>query len=208
MSTTFEVYPGSDRVPSFQELLDRTQNELHRFLDLIDIAARPLINVALQKAGVQEPSPLNKQGPLIWPEDTFALFFVPGSSGGTEVDYRPVDELTQLCWEEELDIPRFQLREELIRQCLETGHFWSFRRSVGQPAIINLTYGLLAGCLAELTGGLVFSNDSAWEWERMPALPAEFLSYYFVPELALTEPYRDWSERCIISLRQEFSKQQ
>lgn len=108
------------------------------------------------------------------------------------------------CWSE-LTEPRFKVREVLIRKCLAVGHYWHFRRSIGQPAIINIAYGLIAGCLAELTDGFVFSDDSAWDWERMPALPSELFSWYFVPGMAINEDFRDWSSRCIESLREEMA---
>jgi hypothetical protein len=70
---------------------------------------------------------------------------------------------------------------------------------MGQPAVINLAYGLIAGSLAEITNGIVHSIDSAWDYEHLPALPADFLSSYFRPEkTANASPeYRAWAYRCL-----------
>jgi hypothetical protein len=70
-----------------------------------------------------------------------------------------------------------------------------------------VTYGLLAASLAELTSGFVISTDGAWDYERMPALPEEFLTWYFRPELALEESKREWSLRHIAGRRDELLPQ-
>lgn len=204
MSTTFEVFPSTESIPTFQQLLDRSTTELHRFLSSVNIDARPSIHVRVQSKDGDQPIPLDLQSRLTWPDDTYAWFHIVDVPGGTDAYFWPVDELTLDCWRE-LTEPRFEAHAELIRKCLNVGHYWNFRRSAGQPAIINIAYGLIAACLAELTFGFVFSEDSAWDWERMPALPDEFLSWYFVPELALSNDFREWSTRCIELLREELA---
>ena len=204
MSTTFDVYPSTSSIPTFRQLLDRSTTELHRFLASVDVDARPSIHVRVQYQDDDQPVPLDPQSPLTWPDDTYAWFHVANVPGGTDAYFWSVDDLTLDCWRE-LTEPRFKAREELIHKCLDVGHYWNFRRSAGQPAIINIAYGLIAACLAELTCGFVFSGDSAWDWERMPALPDEFFGWYFVPDLALDNNFREWSIRCIASLREELA---
>jgi hypothetical protein len=74
---------------------------------------------------------------------------------------------------------------------------------MGQPAIINLTYGLLAGCLAELTNGLIMSDDSAWDWSLMPATGRDFLDFYFVPERTANSDCQEWASRCMNAIQEE-----
>jgi hypothetical protein len=45
MSTTFAVYSRSRDFPTFQELLDRSTNELHGFLASVGISARPQVHL-------------------------------------------------------------------------------------------------------------------------------------------------------------------
>jgi hypothetical protein len=93
--------------------------------------------------------------------------------------------------------------EPRVRHCVSIGHRWWFRRSMGQPAIINLSYGLIAASLAAITDGFLMSEDSAWKWQTFPALPEEFLSWYFRPENAIDANKREWSEQCLASLKEE-----
>lgn len=204
MSTTFDVYPGAREIPSFQQLLDRSTAELHRFLASVGIDARPLIRASVQNKDRDELVPFDPHAPLMWSDKNYVWFYLADIPGGTDAYFRPVDDLTLECWSE-LTEPRLKACEELIHKCLEVGHYWSFRRSINQPAIINVAYGLIAASLAELTRGFVFSDDSAWDYERFPALPEEFFRWYFVPQLALRDNFREWSARCIGLLRDELS---
>jgi hypothetical protein len=68
---------------------------------------------------------------------------------------------------------------------------------MGQPATINVAYGMIAGSLAELTEGFIYSGDSAWDYERFPATAQEFFSWYFRPDKAIKAEYAEWASRCI-----------
>jgi len=203
VSTTFDVYPRTANLPTVNELLERSTRELHAFLEAFRIVARPEIQVRLQRRADHAPVAFDLRGPLRWDRDTYAWFEVGDVAGGTDAcfdsDKRAIDE----GWEGELDHPRCLRLEPLIRTCVGVGHRWSFRRSAGQPAIINVAYGLIAGSLASITDGFIDSTDSAWDWERMPARPDEFLGFYFRPMLARGKDFREWSQRCIASLEDE-----
>jgi hypothetical protein len=123
--------------------------------------------------------------------------------GGTDAYFDDDAAKIQELWAGGFDEPRCKRLEPLIRECLSIGHRWWFRRSASQPAIINVGYGLMAASLAALTGGFVLSDDGAWDLQRMPALPEEFLSWYFRPEQALEEEFRSWSQRCLDALTEE-----
>lgn len=206
MSTTFEVYPRARGLPTFSAICDRSTAELHRFLDSIGIRSRPRIHVKLQACTDNAQVPFSLDDPACWNKETYAWFMVGDVPGGTDAYYDDnADEIREY-WEGELDNPNCKRREVLIRECVETGHRWWFRRSAGQPGIINLAYGLMAGSLAAITDGFVYSMDSAWDWERMPALPEEFLGWYFRPEQALKEDFRSWSKRCLEQLAEELGE--
>ncbi len=203
MSTTFEVYPRDKELPSFSALIDRSTMELHRFLDSIGIRSRPCIHVRLQACADHAQVPFSPDDPARWNEDTYAWFMVGEVPGGSDAYFDDDADEIRHYWDGELENPKCKKRESLIRECVLTGHRWWFRRSAGQPAIINLAYGLMAGSLAAITDGFVYSVDSAWDWERMPALPAEFLSWYFRPEQALKENFCNWSKQCLDHLAEE-----
>src|SRR5262249_44106569 len=177
--------------------------ELHRFLESVNIQERPPIHLRIQRCEIHSPVPFSLSGPARWGKDTYAWFMVGEVPGGTDAYFDDDEAKIQQIWDGAFDDPRCKRIEPLIRECISTGHRWWFRRSIGQPAIINVAYGLMAASLAALTDGFVTSDDSAWDWQRLPALPDEFLSWYFRPEKAIEENFREWSERCIGFLAEE-----
>jgi hypothetical protein len=68
----------------------------------------------------------------VFDRDSYLFIRIDGVPGGTDGYFR---------------------RRELVRRCRSVGHTWWFRRSAGQPAIINLAYGFVAAALGELTDG-------------------------------------------------------
>jgi hypothetical protein len=203
MSTTFDVYPRTTDLPSFAAILDRSTAELHRFLGSVGIRARPRVHLRIQRCADDSHLPFSLDAPAHWGKDTYAWFMVGDVPGGSDAYFD--NDRTQIteCWDDGFDDPRRRPLEPLIRECLETGHRWSFRRSAGQPAVINLAYGLIAASLAAITDGFLTSDDSAWDWQRLPALPDEFLTWYFRPEKAIGDNFREWSQRCLGYLAEE-----
>jgi hypothetical protein len=197
MSTTFEVYPRTRDLPTFAAVVESATKELRRFFASIKIEARPCIRVRLQSCKDNVHLPFSLDAPAKWTKDSYAWFMVGDIRGGTDAYFADDVAVIREYWEGELQNPNCTRMEPAIRECMDIGHFWWFRRSMGQPATINLAYGLIAGTLAGLTNGIVYSMDSAWDWQRMPAYSGEFLSWYFRPELALDADRREWSRRCL-----------
>lgn len=203
MSTTFDVYPRSKQLPTFTELLEKSTAELHRFLASVGVEARPPIHLRLQRCEDHAHVPFSLMDKMSWADDVYAWFMVGNVAGGTDAYYDADAADIAEQWQGEFDDPKCRRIERLIRECVTVGHRWWFRRSAGQPAVVNIAYGLIAASLADITGGFIYSSDSAWDWERMPALPAEFFGFYFRPEQALEENFREWSQRCISAVAEE-----
>ena len=206
MSTTFDVYPRTRGLPSFRQLLDSSTSELHRFLGSVAIRARPSIHMRLHRKSDNSHLEFEQSDPLRWGADTYAWFMVGEVPGGTDAYFGEGASAIREMWEDKCNGPQCEQLEPLIRECLDVGHYWSFRRSAGQPAVISLAYGLIAGSLAALTGGFLNSGDSGWESTRLPAQPQEFLGYYFRPEHTLEPSFQDWSRRCLASLAAELDE--
>ena len=206
MSTTFEVYPRTRAVPTFGAIIDRSTAELHRFLDSIGIRSRPRIHLRLQARKEHAHLRFSLDDPAKWGEETYAWFMVGSVPGGTDAYFDDDANKIRQYWEGELAHSSCKRLESVIRECVATGHRWWFRRSAGQPAVISLAYGLIAGSLAAITNGLVYSMDSAWDHEQLPALPQQFLSWYFRPERTEKAAFRTWSSRCLSDLRQELGE--
>jgi hypothetical protein len=101
--------------------------------------------------------------------------------GGSDAYFDDDHVQIQDRWADGFDDPRRKRLEPPIRECIGTGHRCRIRRSAGQPAVINLAYGLIASSLAAITDGFLTSDDSASDWQRLPALPDDFLAWYFRP---------------------------
>ena len=198
MSTTFEVFPGSTSVPRFADLISVGEAAVSAFLlRHTGRTLTPKLTATLIHHKTGEHHPVDPSAPSIWNSDTTAWFTIPGVCGGTDADFRNFNENDREIWTENLRDAKFAAWTPAITTALEIGHYWSFRRSAGQPGIIAITYGLLAASLSQLTHGFVFSDDSAWEYERFPAEPIDFMSWYFDPTQTRDAGFAEWAQRCI-----------
>jgi hypothetical protein len=185
VSTTFTVHPCEHCVPTFSEILDRSTQELHRFLESVDIKARPPVHLRLQRGSDNGHTPFDLRDEARWDKSVYAWFMVGDARGGTDAYYEDSRAYIQEYWDGQKEGAEYERFRTKIRKSIDVGHWWTFRRSAGQPAIINLAYGLIAASVASLTDGFVDSIDSAWDSDRLPATADDFLSYYFRPALAL-----------------------
>ncbi len=204
MSTTFEVYPSVTRIPTFRELLTAANRTLGS--RLANIGASAQLTVEMRRSDGDHQLPLDLDSPMAWDiDETYAWFIIPTVAGGTDGYFDQVDDLTRDVWSDYLKMERLSPMTDTVSRCLDTGHYWSFRRSAGQPGIINLTYGLLAGCLAQLTDGIVFSDDSAWVFDLLPMSGNEFLNRYFVRGGTENSEAEEWASRCLGWIPEELS---
>lgn len=198
ISTTFEVYPTTSKIPTLVELLKAANQKLHQFLRPFELQVVPLIYVRLGERiiSLNDSSTENVK----WDED-YAWFYVePSEGGGTDAYYRNVDESILDLWDDYADDGVMYSK---VRKSLSIGYYWSFRRSVGQTAIINLAYGFIASALAELTEGYLFSDDGAWRGG--PIRSNDFDSQYFVPRNAKSFGDASWYEQCLDDIVSEYS---
>ena len=206
MSTTFEVYPKINYKPSFTELINLSERKVEEFLSEFNINIKPKICVCIYSAGSNVGREVNLNDPIVWNKDECAWFCIQSIVGGTDAYFCKFNELNKEYWNDEfIDNNKVIEKEEFIKECLKNEYYWYFRRSAGQPAIINLTYGLIASALAELTEGFIISNDSGWDYSRFPAISTEFDKFYFKPDKALKPEYKEWSEQCIEAIIENLS---
>lgn len=209
MSTTFEVYPKTATISSFQNILDLSIIKLREFLKDFGLSYNLEIKVRLYSEETYQAQPLDLQAAAKWDESNYAWFYIPQIPGGTDVYFRELSHWQQEIWDEIINENRRATeKKDLIQACLKNGYYWVFRRSAGQPAIINLSYGLIAASLAELTEGFIYSeDDNACDYERFPATASEFFFWYFRPELAVEPDKKVWATECIKDLPQEIQKE-
>ncbi|UBV45181.1 hypothetical protein LAJ19_20440 (plasmid) [Deinococcus taeanensis] len=197
MATTFDVYPAHVEPPTTREVLTLGAVKLWRYLASIDLDAAPRVRVELWPRGRDAPQPLVLDAPFAWPVDHAMCFTVEGIEGGTSAHCKVLE--TE--WEVEpgthgLPFNRTQFNDPAVFEAARlSGRWWYFRRSAGQPAVVNVLYGCLASALAELTDGVVYSEDHAWDYERFPARSADFDTWFMRPEYAMSEEFRTWASQ-------------
>jgi hypothetical protein len=205
VSTTFDVYPRKVALPSFNELLVLGEKRLHEQLQARYLHNRPVLTMELRQAESHELLDIDRNAAFRWDESAYLWLSFTGHAGGTDVYCDPVDA------EEDLDHWAYILAPDNaasvtpadVTAAFPAGVYWSFQRSAGQPALINFAYGILAAALAELTDGLVYSDDSAWDFERFPARAEAMYAWYFVPEKAIDPGYRQWAHSCLDAIARE-----
>ena len=86
----------------------------------------------------------------------------------------------------------------MLEQTITIDRVWMVERNAGQSGLVNVGYGLVAAALAEITDGIIYSSDGAWQYSALPMLANEFYKCYMNPLYDET----DWSNRCIEHIRQ------
>jgi len=203
MSKTFDVYPSTKETPLISAVAALAHRRLQAYAADFGLGGVPAIHFTLHDAQ-EEISPLNNDARMNWSATNYVWFQFGNAIGGTDAYCRTVDEEHVTDWERESSerAPARQMANH-IRRCLILRRYWYFRRSAGQHAIVNLGYGFLAAALAELTDGFIHSEDSAWDYVRFPCRAEDFYRFYFRPEHALEENFREWSARNISSLKKD-----
>ncbi|MFC4776001.1 hypothetical protein ACFO9Q_04305 [Paenibacillus sp. GCM10023252] len=184
------MYPTTIEVPTLVDLLKLANEKLIRFLQPFELRDTPLIYVRLGET-IISPNDANTET-MNWDVE-YAWFYVePSDGGGSDAYFQKVNEDTIDIWDDYAEYGDIYIE---VKKSLSVGHYWVFRRSTGQPAIINLVYGIIASALAELTKGYIFSDDGAWHGG--PIRPTVFDSQYFVPSKARSFDDASWYESCL-----------
>lgn len=209
MSTTFEVYTPTKIVPSFNDILALSNKYLAEKLESHGIDGDYIIDVSGRKLYTHDYVLFDKTRPAIWSKnEEYAWFTVNKQPGGCDAymyNFSDYCGLRLEAWNSEFELnERAKKMESQMRKCLDTGFFWAFRRSAGQPAIIHLSYGLIAAAFAELTEGFIYSSDGAWDCAMFPTTAKHFLKNYFDPHYPVPD-HADWAKECIESIRNEES---
>jgi len=201
MSTTFDVYTSTMNIPTFDEILLLSNQYLLEFLVRHGVHSKYTIGVVVRKNKTNDLVEVELAKQATWASDEYAWFVIDGQPGGCDAYVNEIDELRCECWEGEFKLnERAKKIEKQMRECIDVGFFWSFRRSMGQPAIINLLYGLIAAAFGELTKGFVFSDDGAWDYDMFPITADGFLKNYFNSNYSKPD-YADWAKRCIDTIK-------
>lgn len=199
MSTTFDIFPGRRELPWFEHVRALAEEQLNAYLRSIGVRTFVGLGTEIRSNEPDRVVIASALGPMSWDDDCYAWFTVADRMGGADAYFWPIDESTTEYWNDDLLLrPNFARWREPMANAFALGHRWNIRCSINEPAAMLLASGFIAGAIAHLTGGFVYSDDGAWDHNRLPATGAELLETYGRAGAATTEEWRDrmlaWAE--------------
>lgn len=212
MGFTFDILPCVDVEPLLPQLAERAGGHLRRFIAGLPIDHFVLLSPELQeearaqaaeRAAAQQIR-FHSEAPGSPLETTWHIeCSEPGERAGTlsglrftrgdHFDQRLVSEVQARFAAHGLD--------ERLERCRDFGVVLEVARSAGQPILASLATGFVAAALAELSEGVIYSDDGAWDPSLFPCLPSTFLASFMNPRAAgLTERYRRLAQDRILEM--------
>lgn len=198
MSMSFEIFPTKKRKPNCDEIIKYSVELFSEFLKKkkisqgIDITTREVT-----ADNVVHTNPIS----LVLKEDSHTVFNL-NEEGEVYVFYHELSDLDKDFWKEEIqENENAQSMKEKIDTNLEIGYFWSVKRTMGQPAIVSLYYGYLAIAIAILTDGIIYSDDGAWDYSRLPIEGNVFKTEYLNIENISDAMVKDNAEKWLSELK-------
>ena len=211
MSTTFDIIPVETDKITFRQVIERSEKRINDFLrNNAGLNVELKLNVDLHENSEKYVHEIDLSSKFEWKKNEYVWFTIQGIAGGTDAYCEPIEDKRidpQNPWwmldefkEQNTSISDF---DEKLKAAKKLNKYWYFRRSAGQPGIINLSYGLIAAALAELTGGFISSTDGAWDYKKLPAEPKEFYKWYYIPEREENPDFKEWAQRSLKGLKEE-----
>lgn len=193
MSMSFEIFPTKKKKPNCDEIIKYSVELFSEFLkrekisQKIDITA---IEVTADNAVYNNPIY------LVLKENYHTVFNL-NEEGEVYVFYRELTKLDKSFWDEEIqENENAKSIKKKIDTNLKIGYSWIIKRTMGQPAIVSLYYGYLAIAIAILTDGIIYSDDGAWDYSRLPiegkAFKTEYLNIENISDAMVKDNVEKW----------------
>lgn len=198
MSMSFEILPTKRKMISCDEIVKCSTQLFRRFLNKEKI----LHNINIITKEVTENNEVHISPAILTLKENFYTVFNLNEEGKAYVFYHKLTKLDKDFWNEEIQNNNraYSLREKIDAN-LKAGYFWSVNRTIGQPAIVNLYYGYLAIAIAVLTDGIIYSDDGAWDYSRLPAEGKAFQEEYLKIESISDAIVKDNVEKWLSELK-------
>lgn len=199
MSMSFEVFPTKQMFPECDEIIKYSLKLFNEFLKKEKISLDIAVKVRELSVDNQvKTEPIS----LVSDQNCYTVFDV-AQEGEIYVFYHRTEELDKVFWNEELQTNRnAQKLKQNIEANLKLGYSWSIKRTMGQPAIVSLYYGYLAIAIADLTDGIIYSDDGAWDYTLLPIegkiMKDMYLDVEQIKDITVKENIKKWiqSMRC------------
>ena len=210
MSTTIDIMPVKTTEITFGEVISLSEKHINSFLNTVGIEKEIELLVNIHDNNEKYKFDIELTDRFEWKKNEYAWFSIKGIAGGTDAycelladpEIDPDDPWWKLADLKENN-KRIDNIESKLEKAKKLNRMWYFRRSAGQPGIINISYGIIGASVAELTSGILSSTDGAWDYREFPAESDEFLNFYFRPEKAISDDNAEWAKRCIDGIEEE-----
>ncbi|MDH3348973.1 MAG: hypothetical protein OEM02_12850 [Desulfobulbaceae bacterium] len=199
MSTSFEIFPVANKIPTFDEVNKLLETRLVEFFQRYNIANIHNYSITL----LNNDRVTNKFDPsmhLSMLPDYYCHFY-SGPTEGIFLYYMKVDRLTYRIWQDEIEDKLAARRvSQTVYKALKNGYYWKVKRYDNQEPIIDLLFGYVTGVIAELVDGIIHTDDYAWEPDLFPVFSKDFFKFYFIPEVTKDLDCKEWSIKTIVNL--------
>lgn len=198
MSISFEIFPITKKIPKCEEVNEYSINLFNGFIQneniVYDIKCK-VTEVSFDSKKCEKPVFLTSN------EGKYTIFNI-NEEGEIYVFYDKIEKIDEEFWNEEIKInENARFMEKKIWDSLKTGYSWRVKRTMGQPAVVNLYYGYLAIAIAVLTEGILYSDDGAWDYECFPIEGKSFEKEYLNLDKLNNITLKRSIESCLFSLK-------
>ena len=212
MSTTIEIIPVDTSEITFGQVISTSERNINNFLNSIGLANTIKLKVNVHEHNEKYVIAVQFEDKFEWNDNEYAWFAIEGIAGGTDgyclqLKDEVIDPENPWWIFEEIEANNKTIEDlkNKIEKSKSLNRRWSFRRSAGQHGIIAVSYGLISAAVAELTNGILWADDGAWDFERFPANSMDFLEWYYRPDKAIGGDYADWAQSCINGILDNFN---
>ncbi len=210
MSTTIEIIPVETVSITFGNVLETVQKKINTFLSTLNV--KP-ITIAIKIHDENENYQLspNLEDQFSWKQNEFIWWTISGTEGGIQVYTDSLkDELIDPdnpWWvfdEMIMNNNSIDDIETLIDKAKQFDTCWYVNRNFGMSAIFYALQGVISATLAELTSGIIWNEDEAWEFDRFPSTSKSFENWYLQEKHATTEEFKTLAKECIEEIVSKF----
>ena len=198
MSMSFDIFPTNTYIPKYEELKNLSQEMLKDYFakENIDID----IFLEFNTKDIVSGKNINCDS-LITNEKEYSSFSINGI-GESLIFYRKITDIDKEFWKEEIELNHKanELKEKIERN-IKLGYMWNVKRTMNQPAIINIYYGFLAFAIAILTNGILYSDDGAWDYHSFPIGAEQFRMEYLNLYNLQDKNIKEYIKKCLYSLK-------
>ena len=191
MSMSFEIFPTTKKKPKCDEIIKYSVQLFSEFLKKKKISLG--IDITTREVTADNEVYINPISLVL--KENYHTVFNLNEEGEAYVFYHELSDLDKDFWNEEIqENKNAQSMKEKIDANLEIGYSWSVKRTMGQPAIVSLYYGYLA--IAILTDGIIYSDDGAWDYSRLPIegkiFKTEYLNIKYISDVMVKDNVEKW----------------